>query len=85
MYLCVCLSLSPYKWDGGCGSWMRQEGGALAMQGTCRFVGLAGERRKVWGCGLGRFGSHPQGSPYPEKYSIEGAGEVRELCLLGLL
>ena len=55
---------------------MRQEGGALAVQGTCKFVGPAGERRKVWG---------PQGSPYPEKYSTEGAGEITGLCLLGLL
>lgn len=28
------------------------------------------------------LGPTPQGSPYPEKYSNEGAGEVRGLCLL---
>lgn len=71
----------------GWGLWKLDEAGRWGpgYAGDMQVCGTSWEgRRKVWGCGLGRFGSHPQESPYPEKYSNEGAGEVRGAVSFGV-
>ena len=68
----------------GWGVWKLDEAGRWGpgYAGDMQVCGTSWREEECLGLWVGKVWVPPQGSPYPEKYSNEGAGEVRGLCLL---